>query len=740
MKSNSKFIFVLLVLCVISPLVYSKTAMYGMSVPKVIFFWFLVEILVVTYLLLIHNSTENYPKKSWLAINVLVYTFFLIISSLFSESPTGSFLSSFERMNGVINSLHFIAFFFVVGNIQLSNKQWQIIGIVSCLVAAIISIFGISERTHFDDGRIQSMLSNPLYVAIYLIFHVFLLFIFSKNIIKSIATRPKVQTILYLLICTILLSLYLYTIVYTKSRAAVIALGFGLIIAILLIAFFKKSLRKYAFTVIFILMGALSVLYLNRHSNWVYANPALSRITNLSIFDNSISARKELWKMTFKGIPERPIIGWGAESYIYFFAKYYSPALHDKGFWYDKSHNFVLDKFVEGGILGLLSYLLMIGSIFYILWQKQTDIEIIEKCLISGYLMAYLIFNLTVFDCYVSLLILFFLMAYIQQKTAGDRIVFKKIKLSWVIIAILMMGFVCYHVVIRTFKIHKEWTAASQSTEMVQLIDKYSQAYKEAWIGKYDVGLDFVLQKDRVKSGSFDEATKLDYYNLAEKELVELLEKYPNHPILLSQLGFIQLYAGKQQEAINTYLLLQRIAPKRQVNLMDLAIFYLEAKEYKKAIELFDKVYQLDKTYQMALLYKAYGLSLSGDKITSKAIIYDLPTELIVDKMDFVLNVFKYNDDIESLLTLLSKTPDKSSFKQNTYLTWIQIAVNRNNNGEIHGSIYSYGRHFLCKAGSQERYRNKADSLEIYRIMDGVRLRKVAPEAITVFFDRFPDR
>ncbi|MEN9612761.1 MAG: hypothetical protein RLZZ628_3575, partial [Bacteroidota bacterium] len=638
---------------------------------------------------------------------------------------TGSFLSSFERMDGTINALHFIAFFWVVGSVKLSDNQWKIILIMSCFVALGVTIFGMVESEHSDDGRIQSTLSNPLYVAIYLIFHIFLLINVFINIIKTNNLRSKFLTFLYSFICIIVFALLLYVIVYTKSRSAVISLVFGLIVATLLIGFLKQNLRKYALTGIVFIASIIAILYFNRNSEWVQSDSALARITNLSVLDNSISARKELWEMTLSGLPDRPIIGWGKESYIYYFAKYYSPTMYDNGFWYDRVHNFVFDKYIEGGFLGLLTYLFVIASMLYLLWEKDTNIGITQKSLITGYLVSYLVFNLTVFDSYVSLLILFFLMAYIQQKSTTKRINIKKIKSIWLVFFALIMSFVCYNVVYRTFKTNKQWTAASKSTEVLQLMTAYKQAYQDAWIGKYDVGLDFALQKDRVKSGDFDDVTKLDYYDSSEKALKELLEKYPNHPILLSQLGFIQQYAGKSQEAIKTYLLLQTIAPKRQVNLMDLAIFYLESKDFDKAIKLFDEIYQLDKSYNLALLYKAYGLSLKGDKANAKAIIYHLPVEFIVENLQFIWNVFKNNSDEESLMFFLSNTTDKSKFKRETFLVWLKIAAEKNNTTEVHSSIFSFYKHFLPES----------ELPKINQLIEDVNAKKSPPDALVNYFE-----
>lgn len=724
-KTATKIIFTLLTLCVISPLIHSKTSMYGMSVPKVIFFWGIVEVMQVVYVILTQISPQDAPKKSLLNISVLIYVIIVIISSIFSISQTGSFLSSFERMDGTINLIHFVAFFFIVGSIKLSDNQWRKVIIITCITALLVSIFGKYESEHFDDGRIHSTLSNPLYVAIYLIFHNFILIIVFIKTIKNDNAQIRLKSVIYIFIIIISFIFQTYVLVYTKSRSAIIAFVFGLLVSLLLLTLFQVKYRKHLLFIFSVILIGITFLYISRNDKWIESDSALYRITKLSVIDNSISARKELWKMSLDGLTEKPIIGWGKESYIYYFAKYYSPTLHDNGFWYDRSHNFILDRFIEGGLLCLISYLFFIGCIFFTLWQKKNTINLIEKCFISGYLVAYLVFNLAVFDSYVSMLILFTLMAYIQQKSDNERLLVKKIKPIFGVFLLLAMCFIYYNTVIRTFKTNMEWNAAGKSNEFTELLNRYKQVYEDAWIGKYDVGLDFALQKDRIKSSNFDGLVKAEYYNLAATMLTELLDKYPNHPILLSQLGFIQQYSGNNQKAIETYNLLREIAPKRQVNLMDLGVLYLENKEYEKAITLFDKIYKLDKTYHLSLIYKAYALALNRNKEDAKIIICNLPTESVIDNIQFVNKIFNYNNDDESLMTLLSNTPDKSKFRPNTFLIWLRIAAEKNNKSEVHSSIFSFYKHFLPES----------DLISINQLIEGINSEKLPPEELSKYFN-----
>lgn len=740
MKITIKLFFVILLLCIFSPLICSQHLLYGMSVPRTLYFWFLVEVSFVIYLVHTKVYRSDFPNKSSINLSLLIYSFLLVLSSIFSISSTGSFLSSFERIDGTISMAHFAVFLLIFGSIKFSDRQWKAIIMTTLVVACLVSIFGILEMEHSPEGRIQSTLSNPLYVVLYLIFHCYLIIGLIFYLLRNRVKYNSARTYLSIFFCLTLFLLFIYTAIHTRSRIAIIALIIGLIFALFCITLFQKSTRIVVLgLLVFIFLGGI-LLIKYKNSTWIQSNAALYRITELSISDSSIAARKELWRMSLGGIMEKPLFGWGKESFIYFFTKNYSPSLYDNGFWYDRAHNFVFDKIIESGFFGFGGYLLLILSLFVTLWKKSTEIHLVQKCLITGYVISYLIYNLTVFDSYISWLILFTILAYIQQRNACKRVNLGNYRLLIVFFGVCCTVIIMYNVVIRTIKTEVEWTKAYNSENFMSLLSNYKSAYEHAWIGRYDIGLDFSLQKERVKQANFDDTLKKEYYELAKYLLEDLLKAYPNHPILLSHLGFIQQYAGQLPKAILTYELLQKIAPKRQVNLMDLGIMYTEAKRYDDALKMFEKVYQLDNSYKLPLLYKAYTYSLMGEIVNCRKIIEDVPIELIAENIQFVMNICGNSKDDTFLLQLLAHFPDKSKFKQTTYLAWLRLAANQQNSFEIHDAVYSYGRHFLGLPGKKEMFGTKTDSLEIYRIIQGVTTKQLPPEELSIFFDRFPDR
>ena len=70
--------------------------------------------------------------------------------------------------------------------------------------------------------------------------------------------------------------------------------------------------------------------------------------------------------MSWQGVKEHPILGWGQENYIVLFNKYYDPKMYQQEPWFDRSHNVFFDWLVSGGILALLAYLSFLRWLFII--------------------------------------------------------------------------------------------------------------------------------------------------------------------------------------------------------------------------------------------------------------------------------------------------------------------------------------------------------------------------------------
>ncbi|MBI2453752.1 hypothetical protein HYV58_01080, partial [Candidatus Peregrinibacteria bacterium] len=100
--------------------------------------------------------------------------------------------------------------------------------------------------------------------------------------------------------------------------------------------------------------------------------------------------------------------GWGRENYAVVFNRFFDTSFNEAGVaegWEDRSHNVFLDETVQGGVLGLASYLALIISAY--LFAKRYAAFI-------GLLIAFVVQNLTGVESLNSLLPFFFFLAHIH--------------------------------------------------------------------------------------------------------------------------------------------------------------------------------------------------------------------------------------------------------------------------------------------------------------------------------------
>lgn len=673
MKSLANINKNLFLLIPILPLVSIGVFYYGMHLPRILLFWFIVSF-AISIATLQRFISKNYTfKLNLLTIFLFIYWFVFFLTSLTANSPTASFYSDFNRMDGFVAYSYLCFFFLVYSHENFKKYQWELMSKISCSVALTVAILAIAQNNFDGVYRAAGTFANPLTMAIYLIFHVFLSMIFF--VMKHNAMKRR--WIIYVIGGIIVLT-YFAGIIYSLSRSGFLSIIIGFFAVIFYLVFIQRNISKqYIFTtVLFAICTGVIFFSLSKAH-------LLSRITNFSISENSSSARFELWKNTVKGVSDKPFLGWGKENFVYFFVKHYSNKLSNAGDWYDRSHNFLLDKLIEQGFLGFVSYIILLSSIVIIL-LKQKHIPINQKACLFGFLCSYICFHLTSFESFTSTIILFCILIYLSQSIDYKEVVVRK----WLFLSIsTSISILCFYLLFTTTRTYIQWNMISTDTSKKQVYKSYNNLINEAKIGKYDLILNF----DLLKSTSFnDSSTRTYYFELAEANTVNLLNSYPNHPVLLSQLGLLQMKKGNLEKAIITYEKLKKLAPKRHMNLMDLGMLYAQNNETKKALKVFDEIITMDNNYEPAQISKAFCLLLEGDSTKCWQIIEKISVNSIVDNFDRVVEIYNKLNRTEKLLKRIENaTSDEKLgvFTPNTFKNWLELAVKLRSNSSIKRSI-----------------------------------------------------
>ena len=310
---------------------------------------------------------------------VVVY----LLSSFTSVWPRVSFLGSYRRSQGTYTMLSYIAIFFLVGQNLRTREQVERLVTVILLTSLPVTLYGLFQRYGFDPipwgqdiaGRVVSSVGNAISMAAYLIMVIPLtmrqLWVSFSRYRASHKERAVhlISTVLYLL----LLIAQLLCLLFTQSRGPFLGLVGGLFFFFLLWAVLKGK-RRLGLTVVSlaILLG-LFLVVLNLPNTPLAALQKVPFIERLSriVGGESFQFRAVFWEIAVDmslAQPLRAILGYGPETMAVAHYPFVSPELMDLAEnlrAVDRCHNVALDALVTTGLVGLGSYLLLFGSVFY---------------------------------------------------------------------------------------------------------------------------------------------------------------------------------------------------------------------------------------------------------------------------------------------------------------------------------------------------------------------------------------
>ncbi len=410
-----KIIFFGLVLAIASPVFFSQKPLFGILLRQEVFFQGVIEFVFILYLFLAFLEPSYRPRPSMVAIAVLVWLFVWGAVTFLSPDISRSFLSSRDRLTGYFLSLHLGAFFFVLTSFLQNEKDQRKFLLTSIVTSVLVSLYGLGQRFGFVGApirvlgsfRISSLFGNPSFLAGYLLFNIFFaLWLFSKE------TRKNWR---YFLAGSLALNgLVLFL---TSTRGALLGLYASAIafLVLLLLRLEQARLKKFAvlgltgliLLPLFIFLLGRVMPSFKEASSPVY----LTRLTNISdLWVSGLRNRVLVWEIAWEAAKEKPLLGWGPERFNVAFDKYFNPELvaatGAPESWFDRSHNIFFDALVQGGAIGVLGTLVLLGSLF------ASSIQLLRKELLGGVIffaaiLGYIVQGLFVFDTFGTLLPLF---------------------------------------------------------------------------------------------------------------------------------------------------------------------------------------------------------------------------------------------------------------------------------------------------------------------------------------------
>jgi O-antigen ligase/tetratricopeptide (TPR) repeat protein len=637
-------------------LIISRSMLFPYITGRNFAFRILIEIGLVLWVGLIALKREYRPSFSPLLIALSVFLVVIGLADLLGVNPLNSFWSRYERMEGYLILLHLVGYFLILTSVIRTKRDWKILFNFFVGVGVIVSIYGVLQRmgylTALQGGRfrVDGTIGNPTYLAAYLMFMI------AFGVYFLGIVRARWGKIIYGVITAFLLT----TLYFTASRGPVIGIVASLIVAALLLLLFSPkqdpmtSRRRIIGGSVLALIVVLPLAFwLLRDTSLIKSSPTLSRFASISLEEKTTRSRFMIWRMSWEGFKERPVLGWGQENYIEVFSKYYNPKLFDQEPWFDRSHNIVFDWLINGGILGFLSYVSIFGAAFYMIGVsvKKKNLSFFEGILISALLTGYFIQNLFVFDNFNTYTLFFTVLGFIhasrgwsvqgasiENSSPGEYR--KKVGVSLALTgatALIMAGAI-YAVNIRPMGeavavIDALRLLSTPGATVEKILEAFEKALSYRTAGDNEVREQFGrLAINLVDNQQVPSSSKQKFIETALQEIETQVSDYPNDIKARLLLGnfYNKLAAynpSYREKAIGHIRVALDLSPNRQQVYFSLADTALAVDDYEKALEYLENALALEPHYGEAQANVAIVAMYAGKTERVRKAIQDL-TEL----------------------------------------------------------------------------------------------------------------
>ncbi|TSC67135.1 MAG: Lipid A core--O-antigen ligase-like protein [Parcubacteria group bacterium Gr01-1014_72] len=704
------------------PLIVSDGLFFPFISGKNFAFRILTEIAFALWVLLALRDPSVRPRRSYILWCLGAFLAIVGVADLMSESPYKSFWSNFERMEGFIGFIHLFFYFLVLSSLLQGERIWSRFWHVSIgvlLASDLYALLQLAKELNINQGgvRVDATFGNAIYFAGYLVFNIFLLgFLWYrrrlhplKDILLSVGigfglfsmyylyrllyfwsicaagdvemaspsrgiyecaekggesiTHPRLRTALYAGIG--LLSFYIFF--YTGTRGAVLALVGGvLLLGVLLLSFgrLNKKMRIAGGAAVAIFLIAIGTFFTVRDIPAVRAHKIFGRFASISLDNDDVRARFYVWNMAWQGFKERPVLGWGQESFNYVFNKYYDPKMHSREQWFDRTHNIFLDWLISAGVLGLLAYLSLFAVLLYYVWRSretspvrsgasngasedERGVSIGEKIIFTAFLGAYFLHNVFVFDNLISYILFFSLLAYIHGRVGVSGAKVKRVgeNVPATGLPFLYGGgtiFLCiislYYFNVRPILAGHELILAlrphpPEEGGVSKNFELFKSALTRKTFASSEIREQLALVSTQVASSNLSVDLKQQFFDLTRTELLDQIAQAPDdarhHLFMGSFLSQYRLY----RDAISYVEKAHALSPQKQSILFELGTNYINAGDAQSALAAFKQAFELLPTYREArVLYAVFAVYAKDFKLAEEILTPEFETAVIPDQ------------------------------------------------------------------------------------------------------------
>jgi O-antigen ligase/cytochrome c-type biogenesis protein CcmH/NrfG len=643
-------------------------------------FWFriIVDITVAAWAILALYDAKYRPRFSWILVGFSALIIAMFFANLFGQHPQTSFWSNFERMDGYVSLVHTFLYMLVLGSVLRTKEQWKQLLNTSVVVSFMVALYGLAQYGGIAEGsgRIDSRLGNAAYMAIYMLFHIFIIFwLFIQT------KRPNLK-IIYALLAV----LYTFVLIETGTRGTALGLAVGVIVMSGYIGLFGtkfKEFRKYAIGGFAIILIAISGFVFARDTAVIQNSPNLARIANISLDDLAI--RGTIWGMAWEGVKERPVLGWGQGNFNYVFNEQYDPALYAQEQWFDRAHNIFMDWLIAGGFVGLVLYLSIFAACAYyllvrpIINKNDESFTVLERGILLGLLAGYFTHNFVVFDNIVSYIFFAVILGLIHARVSTPLKGLEETKVeesvitqfAAPVIGVLLVAVIYFaHVpgmqvasgIIDAFS-QENSTLRLELFKDVLVYDSFAHQEITEQISQQAMG----MMRDQNVTPEVRQA----YAELAETELMKLAQEKPSDARIHVFIGSFYRATNQLDKAAEQMAIAQTLSPRKQAIIIQQGFIALSQSNNEAARDFFKTAFELDTRFLEAREYYAASLFYTNQAAEAKALMDSDAAVVRFADSDFLLAAANQAGETDFLIELFeSKVTTEPTNPQN----WATLA------------------------------------------------------------------
>ncbi|MCJ7804149.1 O-antigen ligase family protein [Patescibacteria group bacterium] len=591
-------------------------------------------------------------RRTFWDIPLIIFFLSQLLSFVFSIDRHTSFWGYYSRFNGGLLPIicYLLLYWAFVNNMDKKNTLRAIY--FTLISSALVAAYGIAEHFGIDANqwvqdvrnRVFSTLGQPNWLAAWLITLLpltwALVIINNESRVKKQERNKKILSLSSYLLFFILFLCFLYT----KSRSGLLGLGVAFVSFWGLLFWLKRSQIKKIMKPFLIFTGLLIIFGLFIQTPWQPKFLQFGQKQNQTNLNQpagnngggteSGEIRKIVWQGALAIWQHHPFLGTGPETFAYSYY-WYRPREHNDvsewDFLYNKAHNEYLNYMATTGTIGIISYLILIGS--FIGWTLKKSFSNNENLLLIALLAGFINILVTNFFGFsvVPVSVLFFLfpamsVVLIKVEKEADKKVKKQPLISfwqWLAFGGILL-FALYFLVSTLkywyadtrFALGEKLNKSGEANKAFPFLQKAVVIrpsepiyYDELSLSAANLAVSAASQEQATLSGqlvnlavsSSDHSLKISPYNL---------NFWKNRTRLFYSLAEID---GKYtQQALESLLMANKLAPTDAKIVYNLALVYAKLNQEETAIKTLEEAIKLKPNYDqaryaLALFYEQKG-------------------------------------------------------------------------------------------------------------------------------------